>query len=167
MVCPRCEQDYLCTFALPQTDESGLVCPDCDAVWPTDADVPYPGWADRSIFTEERGLEWGDMVVGPKTGEDPPPEGVNIHRRVRPRSGQRFVYVVGDMGEPRTPCAYCPSGNLVNAVLQTAGEKFLYCANCEAVWPTRDAVLKRPPMFLDTYLGSRNAEWAEVADARE
>lgn len=166
MVCPRCEQDYLRTFVLPPTIVTGLVCPDCDAVWLVGADLPYPGWADRSILTEEHGLDWHDMVLGPSTGQDAPPADVHIRRRVQPRwSGQPLVYVIGDMGKPRTPCAYCPDGLLVGARLRSTGERFFYCKNCEAVWPKTEVVATQSPTFLDPYLRSHDAEWTDVEDA--
>jgi transposase-like protein len=168
MVCPRCEQDYLRTFALPESGDSGLVCDECDALWLAGVDFPYPGWADRSTYMEERDLGRGDLVIGPKTGEDPPPEGVNIRRRVQPRwSGQASLYVIGHMGTPHTPCAYCPEGNVVKARLRGREDLFYYCPNCEAVWPTTESVAEQPPTFLDPYLASRNADWTEVEKVAE
>lgn len=166
MVCPRCEQDYLRTLSVTKTGDSGLVCDECDALWLADVDFPYPGWGDRSTFMEEHDLERDDVSIGPKTGEDPPPADVHIHRRVQPEwSGQPLVYVVGDMGKPRTPCAYCPDGLLVAAVLRHSGERFFYCKNCEAVWPKTEVAATQPPTFLDPFLRSHDAEWTDVEDA--
>jgi len=160
--CPDCEQDDLRHFSIPTRGEIGLCCPECDATWVVGRLLPYPGHDRIRSYIRGQGLDWDDVELGPSTQEVPAPEGVTIHRPVRPRSEQGFVYVVGDIGKPRTPSAYCPEGNLRDAVLQPSGETLLYCVNCEAVWPTREAVLHQPPTFLDSYLQARDAEWGDV-----
>lgn len=165
MECPDCGQDDLEHFSIPSRQEIGVCCPECDAMWVADRLLPFPGHDRIGAYVEREGLDWDDVELGPSTEQVPVPDGLNIHRRVRPRAERALVYVVGDMGEPRTPCAYCPSGTLREAVLRPSGERFLYCVNCEAEWPTRDAVLKQPPTFLDSYLRSRGAEWGDVENA--
>jgi len=162
--CPDCEQDDLRHFSIPSRDEVGVWCPECDAMWVAGRLLPFPGHDRINSYVQRKGLHWEDVELGPSTDEVPPPEGLNIHRRVRPRYERPRVFVVGDTALPRTPCAYCPSGYLVDAVLRAGEVKFLYCANCEAVWPSKEAVLKQPPTFLDSYLQSRHAEWTDVVD---
>jgi hypothetical protein len=162
--CPDCAQDDLEHFGIPSRDEIGVCCPECDAMWVAGRLLPFPGHDRIGAYVEREGLDWDDIELGPSTEQVPAPEGLIIHRKVRPRSEQRLVFVVGDTGKPRIPCTYCPSGNLVDAVLQATRERFLYCANCEAVWLSKEAVLEQPPTFLDTYLESRNAEWTDVVN---
>lgn len=162
MVCPRCEQDYLCTFEVPQTDESGLVCRDCDALWLAGVDFPYPGWADRSVFMEERDLKWGDLIVGPKTGEDPPPANVRVRRRLpsRPDKPAPNEPPWGEVGG--VICPYC-RGNLINAELPP-GLKFSFCSNCESVWPHGAPLSPISPTWLAQFLDDHNATWDEVSN---
>jgi hypothetical protein len=165
--CPDCEQEDLRHFSIPSRDEVGVCCPECDAMWIAGRLLPFPGHDRISWYLNRLGLGWDEVELGPSTEQVPALEGVIVNFRVRPESAQPLIYVVGDTGQPRTPCAYCPSGYLVDAVLQPTGEGFVYCVNCEAVWTTRDPVAEQPPTFLGTYLQARNAEWSDVTNAGE
>lgn len=163
MVCPDCEQDDLKHFSIPSRNDVGVWCPECDAMWVAGRLLPFPGHDRIGSYVENQGVDWADVELGPSTDESPAPEGLIIHRRVGLRYERPQVYVVGDTSIRRTPCTYCPRGYLRDAVLQINGVEFLYCPNCEAVWPSREAVLSQPPTFLHTYLESHNAEWTAIA----
>lgn len=162
MICPRCEQDYLSTFAVPSTGESGLICPECDALWPADIDLPFPGFVGRRAFRKERGLENGDIVVGPRTGETRPPANVRIRRRLpsRPHKPAPNEPPWGEVGGIR--CPYC-EGSLLNAEIPP-GVRFTFCESCESLWPEGEPLTPRWPTCLADFLDDHHATWDDVSN---
>ena len=162
MVCARCEQDYLRTFTVAKTGDSGLVCDECDALWLAGVDLPYPGWADRSTYMQERGLSRDDLTVGSKTGEEPPFSNVRVRRMLHDRAHKPAPDepAWGEIGGIR--CPYC-NGHLLDAEIPS-GVRFSFCLNCEALWPDGVALTPTWPTCLADFLDDHQATWDDVTN---
>ncbi len=54
-VCPRCEQDYLVKANIRPLEETIWICPECDAIWPVDAQPRFETFADYATYMESKG----------------------------------------------------------------------------------------------------------------
>ena len=55
VACPRCGQDWLRHVRLVHLSLDAIFCPECDALWPTAADVRRTTFVDYGTFMIERG----------------------------------------------------------------------------------------------------------------
>jgi len=160
--CPDCHQDYLELFSVSRTGESGVVCPECDALWIAGENLPPPGHTRRGIYSAERGLGPGEFLLGPSTGDGPLPPDVRVLRRLpfRPRKLAPNEPPWGEVGG--ILCPYC-NGNLLNAEIPP-GVRFSFCDVCESLWPDGVPLDPIAPTCLADYLDLNNATWDEVSN---